>query len=231
MTDTANPEANAAHGLDKPRLVVTLTLTGGARMTLTASLHQDGDEKKAYARRAEATFIAEVPEAIFKDLDVKPADLRDKSLITFERDKVAKVSFVLGEEPITLERARAQGDAGRADDWTITLPTPGRARKWKMNSVLWGLSSLKATEIVEEKAANLSKYGLDKPRRTVTLFDDSGRELGTVAFGETKDNKVYAQNKAEPKVFEVDKVRMSELPSSRTNLEEPKPAPDGGPAK
>lgn len=233
VTDTAQADDLSKHNLAKPRLEVAMTLAGGGRMTLAAAQAGDGAAKKTYARRHEATFIVEIPESIFTDAAVKIADLRDKSLLSFEKDKVSKAVFSLGSESVTIERKKAASDAGTSgDDWAITGPTPGEARKWKMNSVLWGLSSLKGTSIVEENAADLAKYGLDKPAKAVTLFDGAGKELGTVAFGKENGDKMYARNTGGPKVFEIEKAKAGELPSARADLEEPKPAAaDAGTAK
>lgn len=229
VTDTASPDDLARHGLDRPKAEVVLTFAAGHRMTLTASEQEQDGKKTAYARRREATFIAEVPESIFKDLDVKAADLRDKTLLAFDKDQVAKATFALGADGLTLERKKPEGDAGRSEDWAITAPTPGEARKWKMNSVLWGLSSMRAAGIAEDAATDLAKYGLDKPTKQIDLFDAAGKPLGAVAFGKEDGDKVYARNTAETRIFQVEKSRMGELPSSRSDLEEPKPV-DGGTA-
>jgi len=51
-----------------------------------------------------------------------------------------------------------------------------------------------------------------------------------VSLGKEQGDKVFARNLAEARVFEVDKARLSELPSQHTDLAElPKPAgPDAG---
>lgn len=229
VTDTASADDVAKHKLDKPKMEAVVTLTSGVRVSLTWS-QPDEKEATTYARRREATFIAEVPASIFTDLGVTAAALRDKSLATFDKDKVSKVAFALGDGPLTLERKKPEGDAGKTEDWAITAPTPGEAKKWKMNSVLWGLSSMKATGIAEDKATELAKYGLDKPTRSITLFDAEGKELAAVAFGKEEGEKVYARNTAEMRVFEVEKSRMGELPAARTDLEEAKAA-DAGAAR
>ncbi|MGC4115899.1 MAG: DUF4340 domain-containing protein [Myxococcales bacterium] len=228
VTDTAGPDDVAKHKLDKPKMEALLTLTSGARMTLLWSQSDDG--ATTYVRRKEATFIAEVPGGVFADVGVTASSLRDKSLLTFEKDKVAKVTFALADGPLTLERKKPEGDAGKSEDWSITAPAPAEAKKWKMNSVLWGLSSLKATGIAEDAATDLAKYGLDKPTKTVTLFDADGKELGTLAFGKEDGNQVFARSTAETRIFQVEKTRMGELPSSRADLEEIKAA-DAGAAK
>ena len=233
MTDTAKAEEIAAYGLDRARLEALVTLTGGARLTLAAAEHVQGSDKKTFARRHEATFIAEVPESIIKDLAVKPADLLDKSLMSFDKEKVARVSFVLGDQPLTLERQEARGPTpARARTGRSPRPPPARRRSGRHEQRAWGLSSLKASAIVDEKAPEPARFGLDPPARTVTLFDEAGKELGALLVGKEIDGKVYAKNKAEPRIFELDKARLGELPSSRADLEEqPKPAADGGVAR
>ena len=230
VTDTASAPDLAKVGLDKPKAEATLSLTSGVKMALEWSQISEPDKKTTYARRRDATFIAEVPETILAELDVKPADLRDKSLLTFDKDQVAKATFTLSDGTLTVERKKPEGDAGRSEEWVVTAPSPGEAKKWKMSSVLWGLSSLKAASIVEDKATDFAKYGLDKPSRSVTLFGSDGKELGTLSFGKEEADKVFARNAAEPRVFAVDKARLGELPASRADLEEAKAA-DGGTAK
>jgi hypothetical protein len=220
VTDAAGPDAIAQYGLDKARLEVVVTLNGGVRLTLAATQKEVQGAKKSFARRHEGTFIAEIPEALFKDLDIKPADLRDKSLLSFDKDKVMRVTFHFDSATLTLERKKPETDGGRADDWAITAPAAGEAKKWKMNSVLWGLSSMKAASIVDDPKTDLEQYGLKEPLRTVSLFDGEGKELGTVAFGKEEADKVFARNVADSRIFRVDRARLNELPASRADLEE-----------
>ncbi|MBI5549795.1 MAG: DUF4340 domain-containing protein [Deltaproteobacteria bacterium] len=228
VTDSAGPEQVAKY-LSSPRLEATLTLAGGQKLILVAGEAVEDSQKKSFARRTDATFIAEIPNTIFQEVHVMPADLRDKTIVLFEKDKVAKAVFAFGDgSEMTLERQKPVGDAGRSEDWTVTSPTPGAAKKWKMNSLLWALSSLKAVKQVESGAQDLAKYGLDKPTRRIALVDEAGKDLGGFAFGKEEGDKVYARNTAETRIYQIEKSRMGELPASPADLAEPPPATDAG---
>jgi hypothetical protein len=225
--DHPSPAEEAKHGLAPPRLEATLTLDGGTQLKLQAGEAEEGGTKKFYARGKEATFIAEVPESVFTDLDVKVIDLRDKTVLAFEREKVQGIRFELSGETVAVEKVKPPPDGGTGDEWKVTAPAPGEAKKWKMGSLLWTLSGLKGKSFADEAGTDLAKYGLDKPARTIALIGENGADLGAILFGKSEGDIFYVKSTASPRVLEVEKSRMVDVPNSRADIEE-KRSTDGG---
>jgi hypothetical protein len=218
------------YGLDKPVASAVITLaTGDARQSVLIGQTGSGSSKKTYAKRGEAPWVAEVAASVIEDLDKPLSDLRDKTVLAFDRDKVSAVKFTSGATTIQMEKHPATTDGG-TEEWVETAPHQSLAKKWKMSNVLWTLSSMKAASFADEHPTDLAKYGLDKPSRTVTVVGDDGKEIGTIQFGKENGGNVYATSSANPQVVEVEKNRLNELPSQPQDVEEtPPPSTDAGP--
>ncbi len=227
-TDLYSPTEEATYGFKSPKLELTLTLDGGGQINLVAGQVEQSGQKKSYARRKEATFVAEVAELIFTDFDVKPMDLRDKTVVAFDRNQVEGLKFAFGSEVVALEKVKS--DAGGLEDWKITAPAAAAAKKGKVSSILWALGSLKVASFGEEGAKDLARYGLDKPAKTVTLLGEGGKELATLALGKEENSNQYVKSSTDKRVLEVEKSKLAELPSSKADLEEAAQTSNAAPA-
>jgi hypothetical protein len=173
--------------------------------------------------------LAEVPDGALNDLDKNPQDLRDKTVVTFDRDAAAKLVFSSGGTSIVAEKVVADGGP---EEWKITAPEQGPAKRWRLSSLLWNLSSLKATALGEEKPKSWAKYGLDKPQRSASVLDKDGKVLAKVEIGKDVDgkaNQLYVRGSRD-QVLEVDSNRLNDLPTSADDVLD-RPAPpvaDGG---
>jgi hypothetical protein len=220
----------AKYGLDAPKATVGMTLTtGNARLSLMLGQKGEGPEKKTYAKRGESPWIAEVPNTIIDDLDKPISDLRDKTVLPLDRDKVGALVIESPTVQIRLEKHKPTVDGGQ-EEWVETTPHQASAKRYKASNILWAMSSLKAVSFTAEKVADLAKYGLDKPSRTVTFLDESGTSMGTLKFGKESGANVYASSSLSSQVVEVEKNRLNELPNSAADVEEAPPAAavDGG---
>ncbi len=220
-------------GLDHPGYTVQLTLGKEmAEKTLILSAQKEGGQEHVYAKQASQAWVAEVPSTILKDLDASVMDLRDKTILSFKQADARGLAFTAAKGTFTVERKQHSADGGVSqDDWTITSPTLGPAKRWKLSSLLSTLETLKGASIVSEKAtaADLANDGLDKPVKTATVFGDGGKELAKLLVGKTAGSKVYAKSAADDRVFEVDSYRFSQLPNDVSDLAEAPPAgKDGG---
>lgn len=228
LTEAAGPEDLKKSGLERPKAEASVVLQGGARMTLALGQTSDSGKTASYARRGEAKSIAEVPDSAFADLNQKLFDLRDKTVLGFEREKVQAIRLALGTEALELQRVKAAPDAGAADSWKLTAPAEGAAKLSKVSSLLWSLSSLKAVAFADENPSDLAKYGLDKPARSLALVGEDGKDLATLLIGKDVNSNVYVKSAADKRVFEVEKSRIDELPKAKSEVEEAAPAPDAG---
>lgn len=217
-------------GLEHPKVAVSVSLQGGARMTLVAGQVTEGGKTTTYAHRGEAKSIAEVTDSAFTDLNQKLFDLRDKTVLAFERDKVQAIRLALGGDALELQKEKGAPDAGSPEAWKLTAPAQSPAKVSKVSSLLSSLSSLKAVAFADENPADLAKYGLDKPSRSVTLVGEDGKDLASLLIGKDVSSNVYVKSAAEKRVFEVEKSRIDELPKAKAEVEEVASPPDAGAA-
>ncbi|MBI3185646.1 MAG: DUF4340 domain-containing protein [Myxococcales bacterium] len=225
------PEERAALGLEAPQSDVTFTLESGEKVRLRLARRALDAGEKAHALREESSgaTLAEVSPVAVSALDKSPADLKDKSLLAFDKEQVARIAFKLASgQEVLVERSPT--DAGWSEDWQVVAPERGPAKKWKLSSLLWSLASLKAAQL-GEVPKDWSKYGVDAKSRSVALFGRDGQELSRLWLGKEVDGKpgtLYARG-VKPELGEVDSGRLSELPSALTDVLD-RPAPtDAGP--
>jgi hypothetical protein len=223
-----NATLPAQFGLDLPKAVVKFTV-GEATRTLTFA--QPAPAKgsvavKTYTKRDDSPVVYEVDNYALKDFDRGPAELLDKSLAHVDRDAVRKIVLESPSGRIEIARAHpAQADGGVAEEqFEVTAPSKGPAKKWKLSSALYTLASLKASSLEGPVPHDLAKYGLDKPK-TVVLMGDGDKVLLRLRAGSEKDDKRYVLADGVDKLARVEKSMVDDLPWTVADaLDTPAPA-------
>jgi hypothetical protein len=212
-----SPEERKRLGLEAPALDATFTPEGGGAVRLRLSKVTEGGSEKAYALREDAggALLAEVPVSALGHLDKKAAELRDRTVLAFDKGLVHRLGFTQagGGAEVVVEKAESP-DAG-GDDWKVAAPEKGPAKKWKMSSVVWTLGSLKAAAF-GEKPKDWAKYGIDGRSRAATVYDAQGRVLARLQVGKDvpgKPGTVYARG-TQDTVLELETQRLAELPTT-----------------
>jgi hypothetical protein len=232
FVDAPGPDRD--YGLDRPRFTVRLAAPGGAVRTLSLGApppRRKGEPPEAvlYARVSGTRALAAVADSGAKDLEADAFALRDKTVLPFEREKVAAVRLESNGNAIEVQKKPVAPDAGPADDWVLTSPRAAPVQRWKMSSLLATLSSLRATRFADESGKSAGERGLATPSRTVTLLGADGKALGRLEVGKEVGGKVYVRSSAGPRIYEVEKSRLADLPRSADDLEEkPAAAAKGG---
>jgi len=228
--DEATQADLTRYGLDKPTGTVQLVLDKNVQRTLTFSAQKEGSTDHVYVKVADQPFIAEVSASSLKDLAATLADLRDKTILSFDQDQVTGFRFQAGTQSFEVQR-QAAIDAG-AESWTLTgVPDGGRApaKKWKLASLSSSLHDLKGTSLVTEKAdaQSLLNAGLANPSKIVTVVGKGDQVLAKLLIGKTENNKVNVKLEASSKIFQVDSFKLNNVPNSPADLSDT-PAGDGG---
>jgi len=229
FVDAPGPDRD--YGLDRPRWTVRLASPGGAvrKVSLGAPPpRKKGQPAEAvlYARVSGSRAVAAVADTSAKDLEADAFALRDKTVLPFLREKVTAVRLESGGSAVEVQKKPAAPDAGPGDDWVLTSPRAAPAQRWKMSSLLATLSSLRATRFADESGRSAGERGLAAPSRTVTLLGADGKALGRLEIGKEEGEKVYVRSSTGPRIYEVEKARLADLPRSADDLEE-KPAAAG----
>src|SRR5204862_8097652 len=102
------------------------------------------------------------------------------------------------------------------------------AKKGKMSSASYSLTSRRAAAFDGPIPGDLSKYGLDKPK-TASLYGEGDKLLARVRVGAEKDGKRYVLVDGTDKLARVEKGTVDEWPWALSDaLEVPPPGADAG---
>jgi hypothetical protein len=224
----------ATYGLDKPKATVKLSIGAGkdtyTRTVLVGQAKGGAVTQKTYAKRDDSPVVYEVDAQILKDLEKDLFDLQDKTLVHADREAIRKFVFQGPEGKIEVARSKpALPDGGFADEqYAVVQPSQGPAKKWKMSSASYAITSLKAAAFDGPVPKDLAKVGLDKPK-TVTLLGDGDKVLARVRVGAEKDGKRYVLVDGIDKLARVEKGTVDDWPWTLADVLEPPPAsPDAG---
>lgn len=132
-------------------------------------------------------------------------DLRDKSILKFDRDRVEAMELATPDHTVKLTRS--------TNEWRIAEPLQVRADFGTADSVVSRLANSQMRALIGSDPptpAALKMYGLDKPAATVTVTAGSARatlQLGAVTDQSTR----YAKDASRPLVFTVEASLFDDL--------------------
>lgn len=188
----------AKYGLDHPELTVNVTDKQGTHTVLFA--HKDG---KIYSTRPGDGEVVVVSKSTFDNLNKQPADLRDRQLISIQRDKITFIELKNSQGTSKLQKVSG-------NQWMVT-GADGKQKKAKSDQVDRILDTLvaPASKHIEESPKDLKKYGLDQPAITVTVNEGTGTSQVLTISKKIKDT-FYAKGSPDA-VFEVQSYVFSDL--------------------
>jgi hypothetical protein len=161
------PKDLAQYGLAPPRVEIGFKAQGDKaerRLRLGGKTPTGGD---MYAQLAGQSRVFMVPGYMESTFDRKAFDLRDKTLLAFDRDKVDRVEIAHGDVKIQVAKVGA--------DWAIVAPISARADFSVVEQLITRLGTAPMTAIEADAAADLKPYGLDAPSATATVSAGSAR--------------------------------------------------------
>jgi hypothetical protein len=196
-----NPSDVTQFGLAEPPIVVEFKAEGGVSGSFKLG-NKNPTQTEIYAMKGGDNKVVLVSSYQESSFNKEPFALRDKKILKFDRDKADALTFTKGADTIELTRADSE--------WKVARPIPGRGDYSAIEGFLTRLSSANISKLIEENAADLAKYGLDKPAMTVSV--GSGSAKATLVVGKTENDQTYAKDASRPMVFKgLDEYRKKEL--------------------
>ncbi len=192
----------APFGLKAPRVQIAFRTTGSTTMRTLQLGEKTATGGDLYAKTADSPRVFLVSAFLDTTFDRSTFDLRDKTVVLFDREKVDRLEITRGAERVVIVKSGAQ--------WAITAPGAARADASIVESFIGRIHTGTMKSIETETAADLASYGLDTPEVVVTL----GAGSSTAAFalgGRATDGSVYARDPARTMVFTVDATMADDL--------------------
>ena len=130
--------------------------------------------------------------------------LREKGLLTFDRDKVDALDVTAAGKTVAIVKA--------GGEWKLARPIQVRADFSVIEGLVGRLQTAQMKSIVAAEAtpADLKKYGLDKPGVTVNLNAGSARAT-LVVGGKAAENTVYARDTSTAMIVTVESALLDDL--------------------
>jgi hypothetical protein len=228
-----SPTERKRTGVETPDVEVTFQrgTTETVRVRLAAG-KKDADPVYVLREDGSGVVLAEVPRTAVTALDKSPAELRDRTVLRVKPEDVARIRVVPegGGAPLVVDRDRPAD--GGLESWRVTSPTQTPADNFKLGSLLYALTSLKAEATEEKLPTDPAKTGLGPKARSVSLEGTAGKTLGTFALGKTssKPAGLFVRDDR-GRVAVVEASRVKDIPAKAEDLQPPPPpAPVGGDA-
>jgi len=177
------PENLSSWGLDRPALSVTLILGPEAAQKILQIGDQSDDGRYARDVSREPVFV--IPEDLFQELDAELFDLRNRSVLTFRKDRIAELELRDHGSTIVCRK-------DTSGQWVLAVPESTAADRWEVEAVINALADLEAEEFIDQDPADLQRYGLVDPRQEVILRDEAGEQIARLRLGHETDEGIYA---------------------------------------
>ncbi len=199
-----NPTNLVEYGLGAPRVEIQFKSAGDKDFKRLLIGQKTPSGTNLFAKRNDDKRVFTIPAFQDSTFNRSTFDLRDKSALKFDRDKVDRVDVDADNKVLEL--------AKDGSDWKIDKPIQAPADTGSVEGLIGKLQSLQMKSIVTDNVnpADLKKYGLDKPTATFTL--SLGSAKASIAFGgKSGDGSEYAKDASKPMVMTVDATIVDDL--------------------
>ncbi len=201
----------AKHGLDKPRL--TISIGSSAEGDVQSLLLGHSLDNRIYAKRDDESSIFFVHDVVLGDLDLEANDLRDKQLLRFDSIGTYGIEQVELKYPdTTLSMVKT-----KQYDWMITSPTRILADRDAVRDFVEKIKDLQIQLYVDDSGENLDNYGLGDSSVEVSVFRKIG-EGETVKFmigdSDPDGGLCYVRKDGEAAVYSVPTEKFYDVAKS-----------------
>ena len=180
-------------GLDVPSATIRLFDKDQERTTLKLGKSTPVGGS-VYVQRNDDTSVLLTSSSLVARIDQKAADLRDKTILSFDDRAVRSLTVRNPDGTVTIDKS--------GDGWMISAPAEFEADTGAVTGVLTALKSMRATNFIAETSDNLDRYGLDAPKRSVSIELENG-ETVELRVGNVRDGNVRLQTSLRPTIYAV----------------------------
>ncbi len=194
-----NPADLKEFGLDQPRVEVSFKSNGQQKRLQMGQKTPSGTD--IYAKLADSKRVFLISSFLDSTFNRSTFDLRDKAVLKLARDGIDALEITAGGQPVKFEKKNGE--------WLIADPPSGRAEFGAVDGLVSRVSSVQMKSLPPD-AADLKKFGLDKPAATVRL--GSGSSQATLLIGGPAEaGSVYAKDASRPAVFTIESALVDDL--------------------
>ena len=195
-----SPSDVSVYNLTQPRMTVQFKAGGKDHTVKIGRKTPPGSD--LYARLDDQSRVVLIPSYVDTTFNRSTFDLRDKAVLTVNRDEIGSLAVTTPASSMRLEKV--------AGEWKLTQPVAARADFSAVEGLVGRLTTLQMKSVAAPEATDLAQYGLDKPAATATI--GSGSSQATVAVGKAAgEGTVYARDLSKPQIVTVESALLDEL--------------------
>ena len=194
----------AQFGLAAPRVELGFKKAGQAEVSRLLLGDKNATGGEIYAKLPGSARVFLVSSFLESTFDKGTFDLRDKTILSFDRAKVDSLEVLTKDQRLAFAKIGA--------DWRLTSPVDARADQGQVEGAIGSLQTLAMKSIAEPAAAgkDLAKYGLDKPELTATV--GAGSTRATIVIGKADPSGFqYARDLSRPMIVTIDPALVNAL--------------------
>ncbi len=209
------PGSLAPYGLEPARFSLAFRTTGSSTPQRVSFGNKTPTGSDLYARIEGQPRLFVVASYLEDTFNRETIALRDKDALTFASDAVDALTIERSGSP-TLSLTK------RDDNWRLTAPVDARADFGGVDGIVRAVDQAQMQAIVagetgEPTAAELRKFGLERPQALLTVGAGSAR--ASLAIGAAhEEGTVYARDLSRPLVFTLASSLLDDLTKSPDEL-------------
>lgn len=198
-----NPSDLGQYGLNPARIDIGFRLKGQTQATRLLVGDKTPTGADVYAKKPGENRVFLVSGIVEDTFRRTAFDLRDKTLLKFDRDKANGLELTHGNTTLRFQR--------RGADWVVVQPAAMRADFAAIEGLITSLQATLMQKFVaaDASAAELRTYGLDRPTATASVL--MGEERVTLMLGRTDNAETYARIASRPAVVMVAPTIVADL--------------------
>jgi hypothetical protein len=193
-----------SYGLAEPRMDVTFNVSGEKAPKQILFGDKSPTGVGVYAKLPSDKRVFLVGTSADTTFNRKTFDLRDKTALKFQQDKVDSLELISKSQTIRVEKS--------GEEWKMVKPVQAPADYVSVQGVLGQLQAAQMTTLKDkpEDVKDLKQYGLDKPE--VTAVIGMGGQKITFELGKAGDaGSFWGREPSRPAVFTVANGLAEEL--------------------
>ncbi|HBM80388.1 MAG TPA: hypothetical protein DD426_06060 [Clostridiaceae bacterium] len=211
---SSNPGNLGEYGLSSPSSATAILEDGSEKVVYVGDKTPDGNNYYGMVKGDPKVYL--LSSADGQHLMYTVADIRNKDILTkIDSEKLNYIKIVRNNKTIELKKNDEKAQTGQAQldsGWNITQPYSRvyGTDSEKLSPVLDALGKLTVSDVVEDKASDLGKYGLDKPSMEIMQKDD--KNTLDIYFGkDVDDSYIYFSVKGLDGVYKMSKSNLDAL--------------------
>lgn len=184
------------YGFDKPAVVTVKFKDGSSKVIEIGNLTSTRDGY--YIKEKSSSKVYVIGTYSIDAINIKKDDLKSKALYTVNADEILGMSMSKQGTPFFSGKKNAEGI------WELTAPIESRMDMANFTPFLEAVASVNVTNFVEEKPADLAKYGLKTPAFAFEIEASGAKHKLMLGSEKEKGTEIYAMLDNRNEVFTID---------------------------